>query len=159
MILTFTGCQQNTKNDQNKVEETSIQGTFAYDLAFLKKHKSVIVLTAPDEKGSQAIIIPDYQGRVMTSTATGGEGNSYGWINYKLIESNQLQPHINAFGGEERFWLSPEGGQFSVYFKKGTKLDFDNWQTPAVIDSEPFEVISSDSASVTFQKKAKLENH
>jgi hypothetical protein len=159
MMLAFTGCQQKIKNDQNQVEEKSRQGSFAYDLTFLKKYKKVIVLTAPDQKGAQAIIIPDYQGRVMTSTATGDEGNSYGWINYKLIEGGKLQPHINAFGGEERFWLSPEGGQFSVYFKKGSGFDFENWQTPAVIDSEPFDVVSSDAGAVTFQKKAVLENH
>jgi hypothetical protein len=62
-------------------------------------------------------------------------GNSYGWINYGLIKSGEHQPHMNAFGGEERFWLSPEGGQFSIYFKKGKSFDFENWQTPAIIDT------------------------
>jgi hypothetical protein len=27
-------------------------------------------------------------------------------------------PHINVFGGEDRFWLGPEGGQFSIFFAK-----------------------------------------
>ncbi len=55
----------------------------------------------------------------MTSTANGDSGNSYGWINYKLIESGQYQPHMNGYGGEERFWLSPERrAVFGVFQKR-----------------------------------------
>ena len=135
------------------------EGTFGYDLSFLKKHKSIVLLTAPDDEKSQAIIISDYQGRVMTSTANGAAGNSYGWINYNLIESSAYQPHMNAFGGEERLWLSPEGGQFSVYFKKGQSFDFENWQTPPLIDTEAYKVIESDKSSVSFKITAQVENH
>ena len=140
-------------------QNESAEGTFGHDLIFLKKHKSVVLLTAPDDEKSQAIIIADYQGRVMTSTANGAAGNSYGWINYNLIESNAYQPHMNAFGGEERLWLSPEGGQFSVYFKKGQSFDFENWQTPPLIDTEAYKIIESDNASVSFTITAQVENH
>jgi len=140
-------------------QNESAEGTFGHDLIFLKKHKSVVLLTAPDDEKSQAIIIADYQGRVMTSTANGAAGNSYGWINYNLIESNAYQPHMNAFGGEERLWLSPEGGQFSVYFKKGQSFDFENWQTPPLIDTEAYKVIESDKSSVSFKITAQVENH
>src|SRR5215217_654668 len=112
-------CQKNTENSNNERMEQPAEGTFGYDQEFLNKYKETIVLTAPDNPASKAIIVPAYQGRVMTSTSNGSNGNSYGWINYELIKSGMYQPHINAFGGEERFWLSPEGGQFSVYFKKG----------------------------------------
>jgi hypothetical protein len=159
--LAIAGCQGSNKNDHNTLEDTAAvsEGTFGYDLAFLKKHKEVIVLTSPDQPGSRAIIIADYQGRVMTSTANGNAGNSYGWINYDLIESGKLQPHINAFGGEERFWLSPEGGQFSVYFKKGQMFEFENWQTPALIDTVAFKVSGSDESSVSFRVDATIENY
>ncbi|MCE6988238.1 DUF6786 family protein [Dyadobacter sp. CY323] len=159
--LTIGGCQNSNKSDQNTLEDTTAvsEGTFGYDLAFLKKHKDITVLTSPDDSDSKAIIIAGYQGRVMTSTANGNAGNSYGWINYDLIESGKLQPHINAFGGEERFWLSPEGGQFSVYFKKGKKFEFENWQTPALIDTVAFKVVESDSSSVSFQMNAMIENY
>jgi hypothetical protein len=158
MLLATFGCQKKTNNEQNKVEENKV-GTFGYDLAFLKKHKEVVVLTAPDAAAARIIVVADYQGRVMTSTSDGDAGNSYGWLNYDLIQSGEIKPHMNAFGGEERFWLSPEGGQFSVYFKKGAKFDFDNWQTPPLIDSEAFEVVSTDSSHAHFRKQASLENH
>ena len=56
------------------------------------------------------IFNPAYQGRVMTSTAEGDGGMSFGWINNELIDSNREEEHFHAFGGEERFWLGPEGG-------------------------------------------------
>jgi hypothetical protein len=157
-LLAVAACQTKTKNEQNKVEENK-QGTFGYDLAFLKKHKEVIVLSAPYAPEAKIVLVADYQGRVMTSTSDGEAGNSYGWINYDLIKSGDIKPHMNAFGGEERFWLSPEGGQFSVYFKKGAKFDFENWQTPALIDSEAFEVVSSGPDKAHFRQQASLENH
>lgn len=161
MLLAVTGCQHRENHSENTVEENTIsqEGTFGYDLAFLKKYKKVTVLTAPDDTLSQAAIVADYQGRVMTSTASGKTGNSYGWINYGLIKSGESKPHMNAFGGEDRIWLSPEGGQFSVYFEKGKDFNYENWQTPAVIDSDPYEVVSTGSASVKFRKEASLENN
>jgi hypothetical protein len=158
-IMAAAGCSTNNKNDKLETEQTQVAGTFGYDLAFLKKYKEAVVLSAPDNAEAQAIIIPAYQGRVMTSTANGDAGNSYGWINYKLIESGQYQPHMNGFGGEERFWLSPEGGQFSVYFKKGQSFDFENWQTPALIDTVAYKVVESDASSVKFQIHAMIGNY
>lgn len=161
MLVAAVGCQLNNKSDQKALEtkQTQAAGTFGYDLAFLTKYKETIVLTAPDNTDAKALINPAFQGRVMTSTATGDSGNSYGWINYKLIESGQYQPHMNGYGGEERFWLSPEGGQFSVYFKKGHTFDFANWQTPALIDTVSYKVVESDANSVKFQMNAMIENY
>ena len=157
LSLNFS-CQK--KTDRNKVEQAIEKtGGFGYDLNFLNKHKPTILLTAPDDENAQALIVAGYQGRVMTSTANGNAGNSYGWINYSLIESGVNQPHMNAFGGEERFWLSPEGGQFSVFFKKGKTFDFENWQTPALIDTVAYKVTEADSSSVSFQLNAMIENH
>lgn len=161
IMLTAMACQERKNKQENSVEENTVsqEGTFGYDLAFLKKYKQIIVLKSPDDEKSQAVVIADYQGRVMTSTAAGDSGNSYGWLNYALIKSGENKPHFNALGGEDRFWFSPEGGQFSVYFKKGKSFVYENWQTPAVIDSEPFDVVSSDSSSVKFMRKTTLENN
>ncbi len=95
----------------------------------------------------------------MTSSSSGLKGFSYGWINYDLIGSSTIQEHINPYGGEERIWLGPEGGQFSIFFKKGTPFNLKNWFVPAVIDKEPFEVENKDDKSITLGKKVKLENY
>ena len=109
--------------------------------------------------GPQLAIVPAYQGRVMTST-TGGESQpSFGWINYEQIASGKSTPHINVYGGEERFWLGPEGGQFSIFFPPGGKFELADWQTPAVIDTDTFEVVDKSDSSVSFRHEAQLKNY
>ncbi len=137
-------------------EAQPIKGSFGFDKAFLDKYKKTILLESGPAK---VIVIPDYQGRVMTSTADGDAGTSYGWINYDLIASNEIKPHMNPFGGEERFWMGPEGGQYAIFFPKGSKFEFESWQTPPLIDTEPFDVVSSDSTQATFKKLATIKNY
>lgn len=132
--------------------------TFGDDLAFLKKHTAVVVLA--DASGqAQVAVAPAWQGRVMTSTAGGGAGTSYGWVNRELISAGQFVPHINVFGGEDRFWLGPEGGQFSIFFAPGAKFDLEHWFTPAALDTEPFDVASQSSDRVTFHRAIALQNY
>ena len=132
-----------------------IDKDFSKDVAFLEKHVDVIVLSS-DESMAKVAVVPQYQGRVMTSTASGEE--SFGWLNYEAIASNEIQPHINVYGGEERFWMGPEGGQFAIFFKEGDQFGIEHWQTPAVIDTEPFDVVSKSQSHATFTKQAQLTN-
>jgi hypothetical protein len=132
--------------------------SFGDDVAFLTSHTPTIVLS--DEKGQAKVAVsPAWQGRVMTSTAGGDAGLSFGWINRDLIASGKLQPHINVFGGEDRFWLGPEGGQFSIFFAKGTKFVFDDWFTPAVIDTLPFKVAGHSRSAAHFTAQFPLTNY
>ncbi len=132
--------------------------TFGADAALLREHTDAFVLS--DEAGrAQIVVVPQYQGRVMTSTTGGADGPSFGWINRELIASGKTGPHMNAFGGEDRFWLGPEGGQFALYFKKGDPFEFDYWQTPALIDTEPFELVAKSPTSAVFTRDGKLTNY
>lgn len=132
------------------------KGTFGYDVDFLSKHQETILLKEGD---AQLVICPAYQGRVMTSSSNGLSGLSYGWLNYELISSGKTVDKINAVGGEDRFWLGPEGGQFSIFFKKGDQFNLDDWQTPAVIDTETYELVSKNSTSAVFEKEFSIENY
>ena len=144
----------------NRMLMENRKGTFGFDLQFLKKyHKDLILLGDGSDSGAQIIILPAYQGRVMTSTADGNGGMSFGWINYDLIDSNKEEEHFHAFGGEERFWLGPEGGQFSIFFKKGDPFDFDHWYVPKAIDTEPFILVSSSKTEANFQREMYLKNY
>ena len=134
------------------------KGQFGFDLNFLKRHLEVVLLSTPDDK-KQLIIAPSIQGRILTSTSNGMEARSYGWINHELIASKKTAPHINAFGGEDRFWIGPEAGQFGLFFKHGDAFTFENSQVPAVIDTEPFELIHHNSDSAVFRKEAALRNY
>jgi creatinine amidohydrolase/Fe(II)-dependent formamide hydrolase-like protein len=132
--------------------------TFGEDVAFLQKHTPLIVLT--DRVGKAKVAVsPAWQGRVMTSTADGDDGGSYGWINRELIASGTLQPHINVFGGEDRFWLGPEGGQYSIFFAKGAKFELSDWFTPASLDTMGYSVARQSKSAVTFQAAFSVTNY
>lgn len=104
--------------------------TFAQDLAFLQAHGDVQVLTAPT--GARVAVSPKYQARVMTS-AVEADGRSLGWINRPFIEAGRTGTPFDNYGGEDRFWLGPEGGQFGLYFPPGQPFVFSEWQTPAAL--------------------------
>ncbi|QVY65978.1 DUF6786 family protein [Polaribacter sp. Q13] len=137
--------------------KSPVKGSFGFDLDFLKTYQKTVTLTENNGK-SQLVVLPDYQGRVMTSTANGLEGISYGWTNYDLIASGKFEKHINVFGGEDRFWIGPEGGQYSIFFKKGTSYSFEDWFTPKEIDTEAFSLESQSDTSVALSKKMNLVN-
>jgi hypothetical protein len=157
LICFLISCSRKKQTD-SKAETQPTAGTFAYDVNFIKKYKDVIVLGRKDSK-AKVLVVGDYQARVMTSTSGGDAGKSYGWINYELIKSGKIPPHIYPVGGEDRFWMGPEGGQYSIFFKKGDPFDFDHWQTPVFIDSNPFEQIFSDSTKASFKRRASITNY
>lgn len=135
------------------------KGSFGYDKTFLKKHyKNTIVLEGTN-KNSMLVVSPELQGRVMTSTLNGDLGMSFGWLNYELIKSKEIMEHINPTGGEERFWLGPEGGQYSIFFAPKSSFEFKDWFVPSVLDTEAFDIIEQDSRSVLFHKEMELINY
>lgn len=129
--------------------------TFKGDVEFLRKHTKVIVLR---NGRSRAAVAPAWQGRVMTS-ALAPDDPGFGWINYNFIATGKLVPHMNVFGGEDRLWLGPEGGQFALFFKKGDKFDVAHWQTPPFMDTKPFAVVKSTPSSATFERTDTLANY
>jgi hypothetical protein len=132
--------------------------TFQDDVEFLRKYTDIVVLSDKSAR-AQVAISPSMQGRVFTSTASGLSGDSYGWINRDLIASGKTVDHINVFGGEDRFWIGPEGGQFSVFFEKGVPFDLEHWFTPAAVDTEPFGLVSQDGRKLVLCKDMRLKNY
>ena len=131
------------------------ENNFGQDVEFLQRHVETLVLT---NKHAQIAVVPQWQGRTMTSCSAGHQGTSYGYINYDHIASGKHDPQINLYGGEDRMWISPEGGQFSVFFDPGDEFSFSNWRTPALLDTEPFELVGRSECSLTFTKRASLTN-
>ncbi|PAY18861.1 hypothetical protein CKO51_14210 [Rhodopirellula sp. SM50] len=143
----------------------SADDTFADDLAFMKKHTPIVVLR---DGGAAVAVAPAYQGRVMTSTFDHQSGPSFGWINRPVIQQGllsdeqkkgTLEEHIYIFGGEERFWLGPEGGQYALFFKPGSNFEFSDWATPPAIDTEAYELVEQTDASAKFKHSTELINY
>lgn len=142
-------------HEQNNMKPVN----FGEDVSFLQKHlKNVVVLKHAGDSGS-VVVTGDYQARVMTSTTGGSAGRSFGWINYNLVAAQKFAPHINAFGGEERFWLGPEGGQYALFFPPGKSFEFPNWQTPGLIDTAHYALTAQSDTAVTYQQDGILQNY
>ncbi|MEQ9378908.1 MAG: hypothetical protein RIG68_27205 [Imperialibacter sp.] len=156
-LWALAGCSQTT--NENKEKAMPAKGTYAYDSAFLKANTSSVYELKSSDGQARVLLSADYQGRVMTSTATGASGNSYGWLNYDLIEAGEWNKQFNPVGGEERFWLGPEGGQFSVYFEATDSFEIDNWQVPAIIDTVAYPVVSAAKDEVIFGIEASVTNY
>ena len=144
------------KKPITEINSTFRKGEYGYDLAFLREHLQPVELVDGD---SRLILIPEYQGRVMTSSSAGKNGFSYGWINYDLISSKNILENFNPYGGEERIWLGPEGGQFALFFEEGAPFNIEKWIVPAALDREPFEIDSKNARSVTMGRTIELKNY
>ena len=151
------GCKETKKENKKEVTTTMEKGTFGYDRNFLEEHyQNTLVLS---NGASRIIVVPELQGRVMTSAVEGDSGQSFGWINYDLIASDKIEEHFNPTGGEERFWLGPEGGQYALYFAPETSFEFENWYVPKEIDTEPFNLVKTSDTEAVFEKEMKLLNY
>ncbi|MDR1937650.1 MAG: hypothetical protein LBQ73_04010 [Tannerellaceae bacterium] len=139
--------------------KTYEKGTFGYDLQYLSgKDESLVVLTSDDGQ-AQLIVSPKYQAKVFTSTVDGLDGKSLGYLNYKVLDSNELFEHMNGYGGENRLWIGPEGGRYSIFFKPGVKQIYDHWFTPKPLDTEPWAAFSPEKRTVVIEKEMWVDNY
>jgi hypothetical protein len=131
--------------------------SFGEVVSLVNERSELIVLS--DERGRASIAVwPATQGRVLTSSVAGLGGLGFGWFNRELIASGEIRQHINAVGGEDRIWLGPEGGQFSIFFAPGAPFDLDHWYTPAPIDTEPFDIVAKSANAIRFRRAFPLSN-
>jgi hypothetical protein len=142
-----------------KTANTLSKGSYAYDAAFLKEHTGELLQLTGADGMSKILLSSEYQGRVMTSTAMGDSGASFGWLNYELIAAKEKRKQFNPVGGEERFWMGPEGGQYSIYFKKNDSFNIGHWQVPSFIDTDSWQIVHADSGSATFSAAAIISNY
>ncbi len=156
-VVFITSCKTVKPPESQSVKKFE-KGTFGYDLDFLKQKDNPVVLKNK-QGNAQVIVSAKYQGKVFTSTCEGMEGKSLGWINYDLLSRDTILDHMNPYGSENRMWIGPEGGQFSVFFRPGGKMDFNNWFTPAPLDTEPWDLVSSSENSALMTKNMQLTNY
>lgn len=130
---------------------------FSDDVTFLSKHGPIKVLESPS--GGRIAVSGKYQARVMTS-AVEANGASLGFVNRSFIEAGKTGTAFDNYGGEDRFWLGPEGGQYALYFAPGKPFEFGNWQTPPSFqEGEWLTKEGGTAASVTFIRSLTLSNY
>jgi len=129
--------------------------TFADDLAFLAKHGPIHVLESPS--GGRVALSAKYQGRVMTSSVDSA-GQSFGWIHREFIGAGKTGTQFDNYGGEDRFWLGPEGGQFGLYFPPGKPFTFDTWQVPVALQEGAWDMADATPTRAVFRKTMTVTN-
>ncbi len=131
--------------------------TYRQAKEFLQRHTTVVELS--DGHNARVLICPDFQGRVMTSTFGGESGPSLGWFHREFIEQGKSDPHFNNYGGEDRLWLSPEGGPYSLWFAPGAKQELANWFTPPALNKGAYDLAPGGDASICrMRRPMKLTN-
>ncbi len=131
--------------------------TYQDDVAFLSAHTDVVTISAGGD--ARVAVTPHWQGRVMTSTPLAPDGPGLGWINRAFIESGRAGTDFDNYGGEERFWLGPEGGQYALWFRPGQPFDMAHWATPDGFNTGRFDVTSCGAASVAMASRFAVTNY
>jgi hypothetical protein len=128
---------------------------FSADVEFLKQHGEVTLLEAPH--GGRVAVSAKYQARVMTSAVSAG-GSSQGWVNRAQVSSGKTGLPFDNYGGEDRFWLGPEGGQFSLFFPPGAPFELAHWQTPSGFQEGAWNATSLGDGFVSFERSFQVSN-
>ncbi len=101
--------------------------TFDDEVAFLRAHGANVEIVAAGT--GHIAIAPNLQMRVMTSEVE-PHGRSLGFVHHAFIEAGKTGTAFDNYGGEDRFWLGPEGGPWGLYFPPRAPYEFKLWQTP-----------------------------
>ncbi len=124
--------------------------------AFVERHTRPVELARGE---ARVLVAPAWQGRVMTSTCAGERGRSFGFVHREFIAEGKPDARFNNYGGEERLWLSPEGGPFSLWFKPGVVQTLENWYTaPALNEGEWKLAAEAEPTRCVMQTRLELEN-
>ena len=95
----------------------------------------------------------------MTSTCAERPARASAFSTASYIEAGKPDPRFNNYGAEERMWLCPEGGPFSLWFKPGAKQVMKNWYTPPALNEGAWKVVSrQDAAEVRMTAHMKFQN-
>jgi len=130
--------------------------TFEEDVAFLSQHAPVKVLSAAS--GGRIAVSGQYQARIMTSAVGAGKA-SLGFINRQFIEAGRTGTAFDNYGGEDRFWLGPEGGQYGLYFPASKPFSFEFWQTPHALQEGAWQVREESPTSITYVHAFSVVNY
>lgn len=139
LCLFFVSCHQ-------------LGSSYQDDLKILQQYTEVVELT--NNKGQARLMIaPEYQGKILGSTFDGLLGFKNGWLNRKALADK----NFNGLGGEDRIWIGPLGGQYSLYYQQIAPLNEKNWRVPSALN-QAFDVVAVSDTMVEMQRKMRLTN-
>jgi hypothetical protein len=113
--------------------------SFLDDAGFLAKHADGQLVISGT---GGYVYTPSLQGRVMISAVDLSEP-SQGFLNYDEVQAPTEGTAFTNYGGEDRFWIGPEGSEYSFYFDPKSEMDRDLWRVPTDLNNGPFHSTSS----------------
>ena len=128
--------------------------------SFLSEHADAIVLRASEKTAgttSSVVVSPRLQGRIMTMSV--GPLPSTGFVPMKTIMEGETHPHMNNFGGLDRFWIGPEAGAYGIYFPPDAEYTRETWQVPPAFDVGPFPVVSQNENQILLERDMEVQNY
>jgi len=123
----------------------------------IEKYSEVVLLA--DGAGARVAVCPALQGRVMASAPPGDAPRTNAWINEEALARGDADLTFNNYGGEERFWLGPEAGQFGLWFRGGEPFDMEHWATPPALNRGGFKVMSQTTSGITMARHLDVKNY
>lgn len=111
----------------------------------------------PYKRKGQVLVCPSLAGRVMGTSYTNDQGEFGGFINTKAFKEDMKDSWDN-WGGEERYWLCPEGGQFGLMFQ-GKENSFDNYTVQAGINNSKYTVVDISDLGNSLSMKCQFDLH
>lgn len=120
------------------------------------EHTELYELVTTNGKG-RICVAPAWQGKVLTSTTSGLQGDALGWLD--LTKLGTADPYGSKIGGEDRLWIGPLGSQFSFYYQQLKPLNEANWQVPPTLDTLRYTVRSKTKSHITMTAQLALTNH
>ena len=116
-------------------------------LNYLAERTSVVELY--DRLGGRVAVCPEWNGRILTSTFGGLEGNSFGCINTQAIDTGDSE----NFGGEDQWTISPLAISFAVESTKENNVVLRRTLRMADANGKPAEFYLMRSISLLGRQK------
>ena len=106
--------QMDPANSDEAVREVALDVSEGADMVMVKPGMPYLDIV---RRVKQTFAMPVFAYQVSGEYSMISAAANNGWLNREAIASGERKEHINVFGGEDRFWLGPEGGQFSIFFR------------------------------------------
>ena len=116
-------------------------------LNYLTQKTSVIELY--DQLGGRVAVCPEWNGRILTSTCEGLEGDSFGFANVRVMDTDQFED----FGGEDQWTISPLIHSFTVESIKENKAVLQRTLSMTDANGTPVEFHLSRTISLLNRQK------
>lgn len=119
--------------------------------------KEIYVLTGRNRQ-RKVLVCPQLAGRVLGTSFSGESGTFGGYINHRAFTEGMKDAWDN-WGGEERYWLCPEGGQYGLMFRD-KRESFSHYHVQDGINNQPYEVTeaSPHGSFLRMRSRMRLQN-